>query len=236
MVVGLKSLIEFLLFPSRTAIGLNNRPRWIFPFCILALVSTAEAFLTTRDAAHLAAAKLLGKFSDEYVASTLKMIGTVQTLGALFTPAALLLKWAVVSALIYISVVLLGAGDPRFKRIFVIVVHAEIILILMSLANILLLHLRGPVDIREVTDLQALVGLDVFLNNRSSDPPLFVLLNSFNVFSLWYITLLTIGISVVAGLGRFKACVATTGVWILGVLLQVASAALGARFQSLFAG
>lgn len=219
-----------------TAIELKNRPRWIVPFGALAPMSIAAAFLTSKFSSELAASKLLGKFSDVHVASALEMIGTVQILSAVLSPVALLLKWVIVSALIYLFAVVLGSVDARFKQVYVIVVHAETILVLMSLLNILLLYLKGPVNIREVSDLQALVGLDIFLHDKSSNPPLFVLLNSINAFSLWYLALLTIGISVVSKLGRIKAGVAVTGVWVLGVLVQMASSALGTRFQSLFAG
>jgi hypothetical protein len=100
--------------------------------------------------------------------------------------------------------------------------------------NILLLYSRGSIGVRDVTDMQALVGLDLFLRDKSSNPPLFVLLNSVNPFSLWYLGVLTIGVSVVSKLGKLKAGIVVTAVWVLGVLIQVATTAVGTRFQSVF--
>ena len=108
-----------------------------------------------------------------------------------------------------------------FKYIYAGVVHAEVILSLAGIVNILL-YVRGIDNIQDPTDLVAVVGMDYFISDRSSNMPLFTFLSSINIFSIWYLVTLSIGISILTGFGKLKSGIVVTSVWLLSVGYQVA--------------
>jgi hypothetical protein len=56
----------------------------------------------------------------------------------------------------------------------------------------------------------------------SSDPGLLYALNSVNVFSLWFLLLVSLGVSILCGFSRVKGILATIFVWLSGVVLSAA--------------
>jgi hypothetical protein len=141
----------------------------------------------------------------------------------------ILLRWSVLGALLYFSAIILGATELRFKQVYAALVFSEMILVLMGVINILLLYIKGIESIQNITDLQAIVGLDYFLSDKAADPPLFTFLNSVNIFNIWYVATLSIGLSVITGFSKLKSAVLVSAVWLLGVGFQVALAAISSN-------
>ncbi len=56
---------------------------------------------------------------------------------------------------------------------------AEMILLLMGIINLLLLHLNGIDSINHITDLQAIVGLDFLLSDKTANLPFFTFSNCY---------------------------------------------------------
>ena len=148
-------------------------------------------------------------------------------IGLMFVPIFLLIRWAFVSALLYFLCVLLEApGELRYRGVFSVVVYSEMILLFMSIVNVLVLYAKGIGSVQHITDLQAVVGLDFLLKNKMSNLPLYTFLSSINVFTIWYLVTLTIGISVLTGYRKLKSALIVTGVWLLGVAFQLAMSAI----------
>jgi hypothetical protein len=140
-------------------------------------------------------------------------------------------KWLLAAAFLYAFSVILDVHDLQFRRIFATVVHAEIVLVLMSGVNVLLLYLKGPAAVKSPIDLQVVAGLDIFLSNAPANVPLFVLLNGINPFSVWYIVILSTGMSVMTGLSKFKSGMMVTILWLIGLGCQFGVAAIGNSFR-----
>ena len=107
---------------------------------------------------------------------------------------------------------------------------------LMAVVNLLLLHVKGAGSIHHITDLQAIIGLDFLMEDKTSDLATFTVLNAVHIFNIWYIVVLSIGLRVMSGLGNIKSAILVTSVWLLGVGFQVAMAVLSANMQRLQSG
>jgi hypothetical protein len=168
---------------------------------------------------------------EESAQRILSSMKGVQYYSLLFTTLPLLLKWILVSIFLYFGGILLDAHQINFKTVFTVVVYSECIIILMGIINLLLLYVKGADSINNVTDLHVIIGLDYLLADKPHNIPLFTFLNSFNVFSVWYMATLTIGISIVTSFSKLKSAILVTFIWLLGVGVHVILAMLSTNMQ-----
>ncbi|MGC8596247.1 MAG: hypothetical protein ACP5MI_11680, partial [Candidatus Kryptoniota bacterium] len=125
-----------------------------------------------------------------------------------------------------ICILLDAPPEFAYPKVFSVVAYSEMIVLLMSVVNLLALYAKGIGSVQQVTDLQAIVGLDFLIKDKMSNLPLFILLNSINVFTIWYLATLAIGVTVITGFRKIKSALIVTGVWLIGVAFQMVISAI----------
>jgi len=75
------------------------------------------------------------------------------------------------------------------------------------------------------------LGLDLFFRNKNISLPLKAFLDNINMFSLWWILLMSIGLSIFTKLSRRKAAMIIFVIWSFNILLQVGLASLISVFK-----
>lgn len=227
MAVTFSNLINIFATPTEVFLNLKEQPRWFVAFVFISAVSIGVARFLAPASEQIVINMFSEKIDEIQIQRSLATAKRLQYIAYAFTPVVLLLRWIIVASILYYLCLLLGVADPpRFRTVFAVVVYSEMILLLMAITNTLLLYARGIDSMRHLIDLQAIAGLDILLKDKSASIPLFVLLNSFNFFSVWYIVTLTLGISVVTSFSKLKSAILVSGVWLLGVGYQVALAAI----------
>lgn len=225
MALAIANIFNIFTTPTDVFLNLKQRPTWVPAFVFIAAVSMTVALATfplTSHITHAAFAQQLDKAGldrAEEISERLKWAGIA------LMQVMLLLRWLMFSAFLYFIAILMDA-EVSFKTVYALTVHSEMIIMLMAVLNILLLYAKGTDRIVQMADLQAIVGLDYFLKNRAANPALFAFLNSINIFNIWYIATLGIGMSVVASLNRIKSTVLVAFVFFLGVGFQVVLTAI----------
>ncbi len=201
-------------------------------FVIISLITVGVAWFLAPLSQQIIHSMLSGKLDEEQIQQSLAVVERFKYIGFAAAPVTLLLRWSILAALLYFSSVLLDAeGAFKFKTVFAVVVHSELILLLMAVINVLLLYAKGPETVDHVTDLQAIVGLDILVPDNISSLPLFTFLSNINIFSIWYVATLAIGISVITNFSRLKSAILVSVVWLLGVGFQVALTAISVNSQ-----
>ncbi len=227
MALKLSNLVNVFATPTDVFLDLKERPRWLIAFITVSTLSLLLAWFMLPFSNQIAYHMLLSKLSAQEAVRALALSERFEYVGLLFVPIVLLIKWGFLAALLYFTCILLDA-PPEFKyrTVFSIVAYSEMILLFMSVVNVLVLYLKGIGAVQHITDLQAIVGLDFFMKNKRSDLPLFILLNSINIFTIWYLATLTIGVSVITGYRKLKSAFVVTGVWLLGIAFQMVMSAV----------
>jgi len=216
------NLLNILATPTEVFIELKQRPKWVAAFALISLISLTCAWFLKPALDQLAYAELTGKLAEKQIERVLTNAEPAWYVSLLLTPVRHLVRWFVAATIIWSSCVLLGAEELKFKTIYSVVVHSELILVLMGVVSVLLVYLKGITSIHDITDLQPILGLDYLMRDGLGSPAVIRLLHSINVFSIWYIATLTIGISVMTKFGKFKSGMLNTGIWLLGVGFQIA--------------
>ena len=231
MVVAFLNILNVFATPTEVFVRVKENPKWLGAFAFITVVSMVVAVFAAPFAKEIALLALSQKLQADQAEQAVAMSQRFQYIGLAVAPLLLLLRWLVIAAVLYFVAILLSVEALKFKTVYAVVVYSEMILLLMGVINILLLYLKGIGSVHHITDLQAIIGLDILLTDRSANLPLFTLLNSINVFSIWYLGTLTIGISVITNLSKLKSAVLVTSGWLLGVGFQVAFAAISMSVQ-----
>jgi hypothetical protein len=215
-------IFKLFISPTKYFEELNEQPKWLAVFIIIALLSIVEAYLLLPFKQEVLLSSLSEKVGVERAQETLSVANQFVLIGLLFIPIPLAIKLVAITTIIFYSAILFNAQNPNFKKLFTVTVHAEVIFLLMGIANIIGLEFNGVNSLRNHSIWQTIVGLDDVFKDSPPNIYLSTILNSFNLFSIWYLVVLTIGVSVSSRLERWKSSIMVSLLWTLGISFQIA--------------
>ena len=202
-------LFRFLVSPHKTLEDINSKPRWFVPFSVVVFGLLVITWLTS-----------CWKNQSFYFQMDAVLIIFIAITLVLF------LSWSFISVLLYLGTFLIETlSIIVYKSIFSVVSFCGVIFLVGEIINFLLIYTKLVNDSLFVLHNRFPVGLDVLAIGRSPHPALAILLYSINPFTVWYFTVLSIGLSTVTGLSKRKARIFSFLVWlfivgfIIGVLL-----------------
>jgi hypothetical protein len=117
-------------------------------------------------------------------------------------------------------------GRAKYKQILAVWFYATLPLVVFNLLIIVSAYAGLSGD---QFDINNALGTNIGYYLSGGDMPhwLVTLLSAVDLFAIWIAILLTIGVSIVAGIKRSSAAIVVFGWWIVFVLLKVAGAAIG---------
>jgi hypothetical protein len=129
------------------------------------------------------------------------------------------------TAVIYLLNLILGDREARsksFKTLYSVNIHCAMIFLLGEVVNFLLVRANILGDHPPPLRGRFPVGLDILLLGVD-DPNLYlsIILHSTSVFLIWYLVVLSLGISVVTGASKAKAAAIATTLWCILVLFAL---------------
>ena len=203
------TLFRFLVSPHKTLENINSKPRWLVPYVVVVFGLVVITWLTS-----------CWKNQSFYIQMDAVIITSIAITLVLF------LSWSFISVLLYLCAIMTETHSIIvYKRIFSVVSFCGVIFLIGEIINFLLIYTKLVNDSLFVLHNRFPVGLDVLAIGRSPHPALAILLYSINPFTVWYFTVLSIGLSTVTGLSKRKARIFSFLVWlfivgfIIGVLL-----------------
>jgi hypothetical protein len=206
-----------LIKPLETLRELASKPKWFAAYMMLSVVSIVSyvvihPFLVQAVLAHLPSTATLQE--REVVVQTLK--GELP-LRCMFLPVRLLIGWAVFGFGLYIICDAFKPPEPvRFAKVFSLEVHAETVNVIANLSA-LVLPLTGHSNV----GTQAIIPLSAAMVVSVDDSVTLFLLNSASVFTVWYIVLLSAGISLQTGFKYTRSLVTVLATWCAYALFTV---------------
>ena len=209
------TLLGILVRPVSALRGLRDRPRWLFPFCVLAALQVCLVVAAQQQTIDSVLSHLPGSATAADREVVRGMLSEGLVVGLLFQPIRLLIGWSAFAGTLFALVRSLKLPDPAsYLRLLALEVHAESILILAGAAALICGTLCGP-----PSGAPPLSAALFFTPGTSF--PLFSLLRSLNIFTLWYVAVLAAGIRVLCGLTLRNAVLVAAGAWALSVLFDI---------------
>ena len=196
--------------PARYAETLRERPRWVGRFIILAVLYIGRGIAGSANRAELAADRLPPSVSVEDRAAARETLTKSIIIRSLFHPVRLFIGWSSFAlVLLYACRIWSTREEVRFVHILAAEVHAEGAMFLGNATSLTVLLLGGAVGDPSVPWIPG--GLDLVF--PADNFTVRYILNSFNVFSVLYVAILVVTVSVMLGVSRMKAFISVLIAW-----------------------
>jgi hypothetical protein len=121
-------------------------------------------------------------------------------------------------------------GEGTFKHYFSVVSYVWLPMLLGGLIGTVILLFQDTIRPDEFQTVMK-TNLGAFVSAKTQ-PMLFALLSSFDIFTIWFLSLITIGLGYVSKLSRAATLGIVITLWIIAILGKIGFAAIGAAARA----
>ena len=227
--------LDAFIAPTRTFTDIRRDASWWLPIIFISILSFLFAYVilhkigmaTLVDSTLHSSARMEEQMSQSTPAQAEHMRTLIgKQFQFLYIAPVFLVIFGLISAAILMAVVNFGfGGRSTYGQMLAVWFYGTLPLSFISLLTIITTYAGMTADNFNIKNP---VGTNVGYYLMSSGVPRWVetLLSSVDVFTIWSALLLTLGVSIVAGLKRGSAAMAVFGSWFLWILIQTALAAV----------
>ncbi len=194
-------IFAVLAEPAEVFADLKSKPRWLGPFVFTTFCLVAMSWYKSCLRSHSPQVSL--------APLAVAMIFELSVTGLL---------WLGISAVLYLATSLVARDHEfTFNEVFAVVAHCGMVYILGEIVNFLLVQNEffNP-DSFPVRN-RFPVGLDLLVWGREVHPLLAIVLHTINIFTFWYLSIISKGLSIITGLSLLNARAVAGVVWAVGV-------------------
>lgn len=228
-------VINVFFAPSKTFTDLRRSASWWLPFVLVAIVSVAYVSVVDQKVgfrktvenqlrAQPKQADQLEKMQPDEREKNMQARTTGAKGFSYSFPVLLLIIWAVMAGVLYGTLKFGASAEITFKALFALVIYAGLPGLLKSL--LAMLSLLAGVSGDSFTFQNPVATNPGYFVDPSTNPVLYAFLSSFDVFSIWTMVLVAIGITCIAKVKSGTAYAVVFGWFAVTVLLGVGVAAL----------
>jgi len=213
-------IINIFFSPTKVFQSLKEKPSWALPLVIVLIFIALTAVVTvisTKDVAMAKQEEVLKErgLSDEQIQQAkVFMTGPLPVvfgaLGAIIITGVILLIFAL---LINVLLPTLG-GVSGFARVFSVVSHSALVMVPGNIIRLLLVVLTKSI--------YATTSLAAFTPNLARNSVMFQLLASLDLFVIWEMVLVAMGIRITNEVKKNNAYLLVFGIWLGSVILSLA--------------
>jgi len=228
-------LIGVFISPGETFEDVARKPDFWAPLItvVIASVAVIETMLWKIGAERIArinieqsarAGNMSPEQMDQAVSQAAKFTAIAYHVAGVLGPPIGLLVIAGVGILI---VNVIFGARVGFKTVFSVVCYADLVTLIGAIMSIALMFFGDPDRFNPQNPIPSNIAF--FLNPRQVSKPLYSLASSVDIFTIWLLILLGIGLSKASG-GKVKSTsisLAFTGIWLLWVLAKVGLSMIG---------
>ena len=223
-------LLNTFIAPSKTFSDLRRSASWWAPFLIITIVSLLFVYVVEQKVGFRKVAenviqlqpKQAGRIESLPPAQREKVMQQQATGTKIFSyaiPSVALVLYAVIASVLFVTIKFGANAEVKFKTLFALVVYSRLPELLMSLLAVASLLAGVSSDGFNIQN-PAATNPGYFLD-PSSSPVLRSLLSSLDVFSIWTMVLVAIGIPCISKVKRGTAFAMVFGWWAIVILIRV---------------
>jgi hypothetical protein len=210
----LRRILGVFYAPERTFNGMQERPRPWIPLLIIVLVSLIVFFVKLPMVREFVLERA-GEFMGSEPERAERMRGFAESSGLLIQGIAgtvlLVPLWFAVQALVFQVLVPLVGGEGKFIRTFTAVAYAGLIDLLGALVKLVLLFVKGSIDVH--TDLT------LFLPMLERNTYLYRFLAKVDLFTIWSLFVVGVGITVLCRSNKRGTLAMVYGLWLVFIVI-----------------
>ena len=233
-----KALISIIDKPTATfrALNINPRFKWLLPLILAILMAVLTAVLSAPHSSELANQTSQTQINElnlsaEETAAMLEQTAMFRSpvffmaLGSVTAIVLTPILWGLISTVLYFVAVIAGA-ELKFVSTFLIVAWASLPITLRSLIQAIIIGVTGRFPLYPGLAALQITGDPL----KDSTNPLVALLSFADIFWIWHVILLTLGLSVVAKFSKTKSLFVVLFYVAIAIGLAVGLVLLSASF------
>jgi hypothetical protein len=212
--------------PKKAFTDIAARPRWIVPVVLILLVSMVLMMIYTQRGGwrvmmeqQMASSSRTAQLSPEQRQQQIEIGVKYASLSAYITPILIPLSLLIMAGVLTGITAGILSAPVRFSQVFAIVCYANLVGVIRGLLVLVVLLMKNITDFDLRNPMMSNPGY--FLDPKTSSKFLFSLAGALDLFSLWIMLLIAIGLKAAAGKklsfgGAFFAVALPWAVWVLG--------------------
>ncbi len=205
-------------------------PTYLVPLCVLGLFAAVISAIQFPLQAEWMRFQLESAgASDTQAAASLELVRRSAHLSVALAPILLFIRWLLLASIIWlVAGLFLLVLD--YSRILAIVAYSYLPMVARDAVILLVILLRGDEALHQPEGLNVTIGANLFLPWLRL--PWSAFAANINIFEVWLVALLVIGISKAAQSRCSRALVIVLPAWGIAVLAQLAFVVLGLAVRS----
>jgi hypothetical protein len=227
-------MIGVLFSPSETFASIARRPDWVVPLLTILLIGYVGTFIVLPrmdwDAITAMQEEQMRKnpnVSQEQIDQMAKMTKAGGKVFGYVAPVVFVIWYLLVAGVLLLTFRLTG-GQGTFKQAFSVTLYSWMPMLLGSIVGTIVILARG--GLFDPTYAATLVKSNpAFLVDIKTNPVLFALLASFDIFTIWTVVLLIIGFAALSRSSKAKASIIVLSWWVVAILIKL----IGPAMQSM---
>lgn len=216
-------LIRVLFSPGEVFDRVREKPKFLLPWIALSIVIILIGYLMM-PFTQAAIASRMAQIAQQNPQAAAQA-ATFQSIGIFLAPVFLLIGLLISAGILWLLVMLLAGADAKFKILLSVSNYIAVPTILLQVAGLVVLKLKGIDAVSSPDDLRPPLGLNLLAPNATGFVGAF--LAGINLFSLWGLVLTAIGVQVTHKTSKGAAYAVAIVSTLLGVLIAAGFAGLG---------
>lgn len=230
---GFGRLIGVLFSPDQTFASIARRPDWVVPLVLYILFGIVGAIVFAQKADFVSASRAQMEerhMSQDQMDRALKIQASIAKVFTYASPIFTLIFFLAAAAILMLAYRVMG-GEGEFLHYFSVFLYAWVPRFLQSCILTGVMAARaGTTDVQLIPILvRSNLG---FLADLKTQPVLFSLLSSLDIFTIWSIVLMIIGFAHVSKMSKGKSAGIMITLWGFVIAIKLGFAALGAMMRS----
>jgi hypothetical protein len=230
-------VVDTFIAPSKTFTDILRDRSWWLPYLIGALFGLVFGFvilnkvgLPTLVDGAIHQSKIVedqvANATPDVVSKIRGQIGSRFTVIFYSTPLISLILGLLCAGVLMATANFVFGGKAKYSQMLAVWFYGTLPLLIFNLLVIVSVYAGLAGDAFNINNA---LGTNIGYYMAGGDSPhwLVALLSSVDIFAIWVALLLTLGVSIVAGIRRSSAAIVVFGWWLLVVMLKVVGAAVG---------
>lgn len=201
-------LAQALFHPRALAVTVEGDPRWGYPAALIILTMVALDLIALPLFLRALPQMAPSGLSPEILAELVHRSRILKPIQILLSPLGLLAKWAITASLLNLMATLMNR-PVHFKKLFALVVYANVIHLLETVTKNLLVWLRYAAT--GTIDLNPPVGVDALVHPSGVVPS--TLLQYANPFEVWFLVMVIRGVATLGGTTSVRGTAIVLPAW-----------------------
>lgn len=225
----IEKVVGVFTSPRQTFEAIAERPSWLIPYILVCVIGFGSFYLTRDVVLNTQIERIQNNpnLSQEQIDTIVERMersstGTGIIWQVVSIPVVTLVVFAIVAGVLMFGGNVVLGGAARFKQLFSIYAWSSLISALSAIVKTPLILATGSISVG--------TSLAVFMPADSYTTFLYNFLAKFDVFSIWQLIVVTIGISVLYRFTMRRSLIMVGSFWFVYVLL---SAGLGVLTQGM---